>query len=117
MISPSTRRTSLIRRRPSLSRQRTSGSRRPLGVGEKGGQAEKQELDRISGLLRAGQCQEAEEILNGLAWVVGYLRDGCAGTLEEAILWHGGEAEQAKENFRNMPAADRAAVIKFIRSL
>jgi hypothetical protein len=30
------------------------------------GNAEKQKLDRISGLLRAGQCQEAEELLNGL---------------------------------------------------
>ena len=30
------------------------------------GNAEKQELDRISGLLRAGQCLEAEELLNHL---------------------------------------------------
>jgi CxxC motif-containing protein (DUF1111 family) len=47
----------------------------------------------------------------------GYLHDGRARTLEEAILWHGGEAEQAKENFRTMPASDRSALIKFIRSL
>jgi CxxC motif-containing protein (DUF1111 family) len=53
----------------------------------------------------------------GVSGGEGYLHDGRARTLEEAILWHGGEAEQAKENFRNMPAADRAAVIKFIRSL
>ncbi len=46
-----------------------------------------------------------------------YLHDGRARTIEEAILWHGGEAEQAKENFRNLPAADRSAVVKFIRSL
>ncbi|MBJ7393076.1 MAG: hypothetical protein JHC85_16030, partial [Chthoniobacterales bacterium] len=38
-------------------------------------------------------------------------------TIEEAILWHGGEAEQAKENFRKMSATDREAVVKFIRSL
>ncbi len=31
----------------------------------KSGKTEKQELDRISGLLRAGQCEEAEELLNG----------------------------------------------------
>ena len=30
-------------------------------------------------------------------------------TLEEAILWHGGEAEASKEAFRTMSAADRAA--------
>lgn len=46
-----------------------------------------------------------------------YLHDGRARTIEEAILWHGGEAEQAKENFRNMPASDRSALIQFIRSL
>jgi CxxC motif-containing protein (DUF1111 family) len=53
----------------------------------------------------------------GVSGGEGYLHDGRARTIEEAILWHGGEAEQAKENFRNMPAADRSAVIKFIRSL
>jgi hypothetical protein len=31
------------------------------------GNASKQELDRISGLLRAGQCHAADELLNGLA--------------------------------------------------
>lgn len=46
-----------------------------------------------------------------------YLHDGRARTLEEAILWHGGEAEAAKENFRTMSAADRAALVKFLESL
>ena len=46
-----------------------------------------------------------------------YLHDGRAQTLEEAILWHGGEAEDSKEVFRNMSAADRAALIKFLQSL
>lgn len=46
-----------------------------------------------------------------------YLHDGRAQTLEEAILWHGGEGEQSKEAFRTMPAADRAALIKFLKSL
>lgn len=53
----------------------------------------------------------------GVSGGEGYLHDGRARTLEEAILWHGGEAEQAKENFRTMPASDRAAILKFIRSL
>ncbi|MFK7818947.1 MAG: di-heme oxidoredictase family protein, partial [Planctomycetaceae bacterium] len=38
-------------------------------------------------------------------------------TLDEAILWHGGEAENAKEAFREMPRQDRAALIKFLQSL
>ena len=46
-----------------------------------------------------------------------FLHDGRARTLEEAILWHGGEAENAKEAFRNLPAADRSAVITFLESL
>ena len=46
-----------------------------------------------------------------------YLHDGRARTLEEAILWHGGEAEAAKNAFRNLPAADREALITFLKSL
>ncbi|NJL47391.1 MAG: c-type cytochrome [Leptolyngbyaceae cyanobacterium SM2_5_2] len=57
----------------------------------------------------------------GLAQTVlpysGFLHDGRARTLEEAILWHGGEAELAKETFRTMSAADREALIWFLRSL
>ena len=46
-----------------------------------------------------------------------YLHDGRARTLEEAILWHGGEGEAAKEAFRTMPAGDRDALIAFLESL
>ena len=46
-----------------------------------------------------------------------YLHDGRARTLEEAILWHGGEADASKEIFRTMSATNRAAVIKFLQSL
>ncbi len=46
-----------------------------------------------------------------------YLHDGRANNLQEAILWHGGEAESSKENFRKMKASDRDALIKFLNSL
>ncbi len=46
-----------------------------------------------------------------------YLHDGRARDLNEAILWHGGEAEAAKENFRNMSSSLRAALLKFLQSL
>jgi CxxC motif-containing protein (DUF1111 family) len=46
-----------------------------------------------------------------------YLHDGRARTLEEAILWHGGEAEASKESFRKMPLMDRTALISFLKSL
>jgi CxxC motif-containing protein (DUF1111 family) len=46
-----------------------------------------------------------------------YLHDGRARTLEEAILWHGGEAETAKETFRTLNAGQREALVKFLKSL
>jgi CxxC motif-containing protein (DUF1111 family) len=45
------------------------------------------------------------------------LHDGRARDASEAILWHGGEAERAKEAFRQLPAADRLALLKFLDSL
>ena len=46
-----------------------------------------------------------------------YLHDGRARGLAEAILWHGGEAEMAKDRFRALPKPDRDALIAFLRSL
>lgn len=45
------------------------------------------------------------------------LHDGRARGFEEAILWHGGEAEQAKENFKRLSISDRKALISFLESL
>ena len=57
----------------------------------------------------------------GLAQVVnpqaGFLHDGRARTLEEAILWHGGEARPAADRYRQMPADDRQALLDFLNSL
>ncbi|AFY77202.1 putative thiol oxidoreductase [Pleurocapsa sp. PCC 7327] len=47
----------------------------------------------------------------------GYLHDGRARTLEEAILWHGGEAQASKEAFAKMSKRDRAALVRFLNSL
>ena len=46
-----------------------------------------------------------------------YLHDGRAATLEEAILWHGGEAEKSREEFRKLPKADRELLLRFLASL
>ncbi|MDG4883474.1 di-heme oxidoredictase family protein [Mesorhizobium sp. WSM4884] len=46
-----------------------------------------------------------------------YLHDGRARTLEEAILWHGGESRKARDRFAGAAAADRDALIKFLESL
>ena len=45
------------------------------------------------------------------------LHDARARGMAEAILWHGGEATTAKERFRNAAAADRDALLTFLRSL
>ncbi|CAM2903623.1 di-heme oxidoredictase family protein [Moritella viscosa] len=46
-----------------------------------------------------------------------YLHDGRARTIEEAILWHGGEGQLSNENYQNLSTADRQALIAFLRSL
>jgi CxxC motif-containing protein (DUF1111 family) len=46
-----------------------------------------------------------------------YLHDGRARSIEEAILWHGGESESAKQSFLSSQAEDRQALITFLRSL
>jgi CxxC motif-containing protein (DUF1111 family) len=45
------------------------------------------------------------------------LHDGRARGPAEAILWHGGEAEAAREAFRTAPAAERDALIAFLEAL
>jgi CxxC motif-containing protein (DUF1111 family) len=45
------------------------------------------------------------------------LHDGRARDVSEAILWHGGEGEAAKQAFRNMSKQDREALLSFIDSL
>jgi CxxC motif-containing protein (DUF1111 family) len=46
-----------------------------------------------------------------------FLHDGRARTLEEAILWHGGEAEASKTTFMALSQNEREAVIAFLESL
>ena len=54
------------------------------------------------------------EVVNGHTR---YLHDGRARDLTEAVLWHGGEAERAREAFRALEAADRRALTAFLSSL
>lgn len=46
-----------------------------------------------------------------------FLHDGRARNLAEAILWHGGEAHDARERFRSLPARERRELIAFLESL
>ena len=54
------------------------------------------------------------EAVNGHTF---FLHDGRARNLTEAILWHGGEAETARNAFADMPKVDREALLAFLNSL
>jgi len=54
------------------------------------------------------------ETVNGNSF---FLHDGRARSLTEAILWHGGEAQKARDRFAGTNAADRDALLKFLESL
>jgi CxxC motif-containing protein (DUF1111 family) len=45
------------------------------------------------------------------------LHDGRAKSIGDAILQHGGEAQQSRERYQQLNAADKAALIKFLESL
>ncbi len=54
------------------------------------------------------------EIVNGHT---NFLHDGRARNLEEAILWHGGEAENSQQNYIKLSKKDREALLAFVNSI
>ncbi|HRI31594.1 MAG TPA: di-heme oxidoredictase family protein, partial [Candidatus Kapabacteria bacterium] len=46
-----------------------------------------------------------------------YLHDGRARSLQEAILWHGGEGEAAREKYKKLSKKEREELLKFLHSL
>jgi CxxC motif-containing protein (DUF1111 family) len=48
---------------------------------------------------------------------IGYLHDGRARTIDEAILWHGGEAQASKVAYEGLNDTQRNAVLDFLESL
>lgn len=48
---------------------------------------------------------------------IGFLHDGRARSIEEAILWHGGEARRSRQAFKKLSASQRAQLLKFLQSL
>ncbi len=53
----------------------------------------------------------------GIADTAPYLHDGRAPTLTEAILFHGGEAQPARDAFALLVPRDRTALLSFLRTL
>jgi CxxC motif-containing protein (DUF1111 family) len=46
-----------------------------------------------------------------------FLHDGRARNFEEAILWHGGEAQKSKQQFMQLSSTERNQILKFLLSL
>jgi CxxC motif-containing protein (DUF1111 family) len=46
-----------------------------------------------------------------------FLHDGRARDVEEAILWHGGEADVSADNFEALNADQRSELLAFLESL
>ena len=46
-----------------------------------------------------------------------YLHDGRARSIEEAILWHGGEGLTSKNKYEALPASQKQAMLRFLESL
>ncbi|MBL9038118.1 MAG: hypothetical protein JNG84_06360 [Archangium sp.] len=71
--------------------------------------------------------EEASEWRTAPLWGVGYTRqvagavhllhDGRAGSVLEAVLWHGGEAKRPRDAVAALPPDDRAALLAFVESL
>lgn len=55
-----------------------------------------------------------QEIVNGHSQ---FLHDGRARSLQEAILWHGGEGAVSRELFKKLDKEDRRALIVFLETL
>lgn len=47
----------------------------------------------------------------------GFLHDGRAQTIEEAILWHGGEGAASRRNYEALSSQEKEALISFLLSL
>ena len=46
-----------------------------------------------------------------------FLHDGRARSIEEAILWHAGEADTARNNFEHLPDEQRQHLLRWIEML
>lgn len=70
---------------------------------------------------RGGKVSAVKQARTPPLWGVGstapYGHDGMSPTLDDVIRRHGGEAEEPAKKYREAPAADRKAVVAFLRSL
>ncbi len=87
--------------------------RRSFGSGYGGGSISIASTANVSELQREWRTPP----LWGVRDSAPYLHDGRAATLEEAIAWHGGEAEESVEKFNDLLVTDRASLVAFLNTL
>jgi CxxC motif-containing protein (DUF1111 family) len=81
------------------------------------------ELSAGSGVFKASAQEWRTPPLWGLGLAkllnpdAGYLHDGRARTLQQAIMWHDGEAAASQREFAALDRNERDVLIKFLRSL
>ncbi len=83
--------------------------------------------DMGPGLADPGDTADAREWRTAPLWGLGYiearlpergfLHDGRARNIEEAILWHGGEAAAAQQRYTELSVRERAALLAYVRAL
>ena len=75
----------------------------------------------ISSELLSQRFVGRDEFLAARLWGVGstapYGHRGDVTTLNQAILYHGGEATAVRRAYEALPEADRRAVVEFLKSL
>ena len=71
--------------------------------------------DQVVQLLASG-TEFRTQPLWGVRHHAPFLHDGRAGTLDEAIRLHGGEAQSIRDAYAALPEADRLAIIAFLET-
>ena len=75
------------------------------------------ELADICQGLVATAAEFRTEPLTALRLVRRYLHDGRAGSIEQAVELHGGEAARSRDAFRALTGSDRRALLRFLGTL
>jgi len=76
---------------------------------------------RLQEALHSATPQENRAFITARLWGIAdsgpYLHDGRASTLTEAIRWHGGEAETARQAFEALADSNKESLLHFLRHL
>lgn len=68
-------------------------------------------------MIGAGRQEWRTPPLWGVRDSAPYMHDGRAGSLEQAVAFHGGEAQLSANRFFRLPPEEQASVLTFLRSL